>query len=447
MAALADAAADRGEEEPLGPLLASPELAWLIFDHAAIGMTLVAPADGRFLRVNDALCALLGRSRAELLACTWPLLTHPDDLPLDLSLVQEVLEDRRETYQLTKRFLRPDGSVIHAQLSVACLRHPDRRVRLFVSQIVDLTALYQSQQELQQQQSLRHAALQRSEQRLQLLARSSAETFFVLREGRITWVSAAIAALGWSEEQWCHQTPDAFLDPAGALAGLGLQRGLAPGETLEWRDRIRDAQRQWHWAQFTARPYSDPDRPGVGVLVSFTLIDAQLAREQQLLQEIRTDHLTQLLSRRAILDGLQQQMRRCRGTGEQLALIFIDLDHFKVVNDTYGHSAGDGVLRAVAQRIQGSLRRGDRAGRLSGDELLVVLQGVANLQSTVAIAEQLRRSVVAHPVATETASIPVSLSLGVTLVRPDESCEDLIARADRAMYAAKRAGRNRVEAF
>ena len=447
MVALADAAADRGEEEPLGPLLASPELAWLIFDHAAIGMTLVAPADGRFLRVNDALCALLGRSRAELLACTWPLLTHPDDLPLDLSLVQEVLEDRRETYQLTKRFLRPDGSVIHAQLSVACLRHPDRRVRLFVSQIVDLTALYQSQQELQQQQSLRHAALQRSEQRLQLLARSSAETFFVLREGRITWVSGAIAALGWSEEQWCHQTPDAFLDPAGALAGLGLQRGLAPGETLEWRDRIRDAQRQWHWAQFTARPYSDPDRPGVGVLVSFTLIDAQLAREQQLLQEIRTDHLTQLLSRRAILDWLQQQMRRCRGTGEQLALIFIDLDHFKVVNDTYGHSAGDGVLRAVAQRIQGSLRRGDRAGRLSGDELLVVLQGVANLQSTVAIAEQLRRSVVAHPVATETASIPLSLSLGVTLVRPDESCEDLIARADRAMYAAKRAGRNRVEAF
>jgi diguanylate cyclase (GGDEF)-like protein/PAS domain S-box-containing protein len=432
---------------PEDPLLAVPGLAWRVMEHAAIGMALVAPEDGRFLRVNAALCRLLGRSRKDLLQCRWPQLTHPEDLALDLPLLQEVLDDRRDAYRLNKRFRRPDGSLIHAQLSVACLRHPDRSVRLFISQIVDLTALHQAQEELQRQQSQRHAALQRSEQRLQLLARSSAETFFVLRQGRITWVSGAIAALGWTEEQWRDQAPDALLDASGALAGMALDRGLKPGETLEWRDRIRDAEGRWHWARFTARPYDDPDRPGEGVLVSFTLIDAQLEREQQLLHELSTDELTQLLSRRAILERLQQQMRRCRSSGTQLALIFIDLDHFKSVNDSYGHTAGDAVLRAVAQRIKASLRRGDLAGRLSGDELLVVLQGVPALNSAVQIAEALRRSTVARPVEAEGVSVPVSLSLGVTLVRPEESCEDLIARADRAMYAAKRAGRNRVEAF
>ena len=105
------------------------------------------------------------------------------------------------------------------------------------------------------------------------------------------------------------------------------------------------------------------------------------------------------------------------------------------------------VLPVVAQRLKAALRRGDQAGRLAGDELLVILQGVPDLESATVIAEALRRTVVAQPVVTDEVSIAPSLSIGVTLVRADESCEDLIGRADRAMYAAKRGGRNRVEAF
>ncbi|HET7901890.1 MAG TPA: PAS domain S-box protein, partial [Candidatus Nanopelagicales bacterium] len=106
--------------------------------HATIGMAIIAP-DGTFLEVNPALCAMLGRTEEEMLAASWQELTHPDDLEVDVALVQELLDGRRESYRLAKRYLRPDGAVVFGDLSVGCVRDDSGAVEFFVSQIVDQT--------------------------------------------------------------------------------------------------------------------------------------------------------------------------------------------------------------------------------------------------------------------------------------------------------------------
>ncbi|MEI6621988.1 MAG: PAS domain S-box protein [Actinomycetes bacterium] len=111
------------------------ELAML---HSGVGMTIVSP-EGRFLEVNPALCEILGRGEAELLAATWQELTHPDDLAVDEGLVTDVIAGRRDSYRLSKRFLKPNGTIVWGDLSVSCVRRASGAVRYFVSQITDVS--------------------------------------------------------------------------------------------------------------------------------------------------------------------------------------------------------------------------------------------------------------------------------------------------------------------
>ena len=119
-------------------LAESEERLRLAMDRSAVAMNLNGP-DGRFLRVNDAMVRLFGRSRAELLACTWQELTHPEDLAADEALGAELVAGVRDSYRMTKRYLRPDGSVIWGDLTVSCVRAPDGSVEYAIAQIVDVT--------------------------------------------------------------------------------------------------------------------------------------------------------------------------------------------------------------------------------------------------------------------------------------------------------------------
>ncbi len=132
--------------------------------------------------------------------------------------------------------------------------------------------------------------------------------------------------------------------------------------------------------------------------MSFRTIDAEVALEQDLEHRARYEPLTGLLNRAELLQRLQALAsgRRRRGDG-RLMLLFCDLDRFKEVNDRHGHQAGDTVLRAVAERVRAVVRSGDLAGRMGGDELLVVLVGIQEAGDALAVAEKLRRSL-AEPI-------------------------------------------------
>ncbi len=153
------------------------------------------------------------------------------------------------------------------------------------------------------------------------------------------------------------------------------------------------------------------------------------------------DPLTNVLTRRVFMDACAQELARCRRHGRSMALLLMDIDHFKGVNDTHGHQMGDRVLLDFAQRITGLLRRPDLLARFGGEEFVLLLPETT-LDEALAVAERILARV-AEP---GEGLPPITVSVGVATNRPDEAeIDTLLARADKALYKAKDEGRNRVE--
>lgn len=156
------------------------------------------------------------------------------------------------------------------------------------------------------------------------------------------------------------------------------------------------------------------------------------------------DALTGVLNRRAIRDVLRKELARCRREKNTLGVILADVDHFKRINDHYGHAAGDAVLVTAVQRISASLRSYDVVGRYGGEEFLIIAPG-CDLEFAKKLAERIRAAIGDEPIDLGNEMTKISMSLGVTLGTADSDPEFLVAQADTAMYLAKRRGRDRVE--
>jgi len=167
-----------------------------------------------------------------------------------------------------------------------------------------------------------------------------------------------------------------------------------------------------------------------------------LELEQNLLRtQLEQDALTGASSRTSLLRELQGAIARCEKTGQPLAVIMADLDHFKVVNDTQGHLVGDRVLAEVATRIKAALREFDLVGRYGGEEFVVLLENTS-LHTAHQIAERIRQHIGSQPVHTSSQNIETTISQGLAMWMEGDDRESLLKRADQAMYAAKKAGRN-----
>jgi diguanylate cyclase (GGDEF)-like protein len=155
------------------------------------------------------------------------------------------------------------------------------------------------------------------------------------------------------------------------------------------------------------------------------------------------DGLTGLLNHRAFEGRIREEVARADRAREQLALIALDLDHFKRVNDTWGHPTGDEVLEHIARIVQSHARAGDGCFRTGGEEMAVLCPG-ADAESARAIAERIRVSVACHPLYTADGPVVVTVSAGVAVRRTAEDVNAWVRRADDALYRAKETGRNRV---
>ena len=285
------------------------------FTHAAIGMALVG-VDGRFLKVNRALCSILGFTDAELLATDFQSLTHADDLPADLDLVAQLLAGEIDHYHLEKRYLRRDKQIVWTLLSVSLVRNAADLPEFFVAQVQDIS------------------------------------------------------------------------------------------------DRKR--------------------------------ADFELQRlNSQLVDLANRDPLTQLLNRRGMLVQLELLVAAAREKRAPLSCVLLDVDHFKQLNDTFGHRVGDMVLCEVAEVLRESCRKSDIYARYGGEEFLVVCPDTPPAGAYL-LAERIRQKLQARAFSTGAESFIVAGSFGVAAWQPEHtSIDDLIAAADQALYAAKRAGRDR----
>ena len=183
---------------------------------------------------------------------------------------------------------------------------------------------------------------------------------------------------------------------------------------------------------------------GLGLLMGLAAKLQQLRRDHDNAKHRATyDRLTSVMNRAAIEDGLRQAISDAHLNKRPLTVVFFDIDHFKRINDEYGHSAGDEALRTVAERTRNRLRATDLCGRYGGDEILVGLPG-ARLEQGLVVAEHLRRTISSNPPTVHGRMLPLSLSVGVAELRPGESFDQLLERADAALYASKAGGRDRV---
>jgi len=170
-------------------------------------------------------------------------------------------------------------------------------------------------------------------------------------------------------------------------------------------------------------------------------LDRSQRQQKTLRMDAATDSLTGLANRKTIINELERMLQQPPQEHRPVVAIMADIDHFKEVNDTYGHLVGDKVLTEISNRIRSALRDFDEVGRYGGEEFLLVLNG-ANLVTAKNVAERIREHVTSQPINLQGVEIRASISLGVAAAHPGEKTDSVLARADKALYAAKAAGRN-----
>lgn len=181
----------------------------------------------------------------------------------------------------------------------------------------------------------------------------------------------------------------------------------------------------------------------LGRLVRERTSELQAANEQ-LRRLASTDELTGLLNRRALMQQLELEYAEARNHGAPLSIVMLDLDAFKALNDRHGHLAGDDALRGVATIVRDCCRSIDHVGRYGGEEIMIVLVQ-ADLETAMPVAERMRVAIASTALPHGTDALHLTASIGVATLQPEERAQDLVARADAALYRAKRAGRNTVE--
>ena len=284
-------------------------------------------------------------------------------------------------------------------------------------------------------------------EQFRMLAENSSDVVArVDRNGKVMWVSPSIETLlGWPAAECIGRHDVDFVTIREDREQLLLARLKAmSGHHGVLRTQMATKSNGTPWVEIRVSPYRNAEGYVDSVVAALHMIDAEVTAQRILEHRASTDELTQLPNRQQALTRIAALKNR---VGKCTAVLWCDIDHFKVVNDTHGHAAGDAVLKALAERIRGCLRSTDDIGaRIGGDELLILLNGVRDLQDAADVAEKLRRRA-AEPIPTAAGPITVTLSIGATLARPDETVDALLARADDAMYEAKKCGRNQVVAI
>ncbi|MHB1444086.1 MAG: putative bifunctional diguanylate cyclase/phosphodiesterase [Acidimicrobiales bacterium] len=294
-------------------------------------------------------------------------------------------------------------------------------------------------------------ALRSSEERFRSLVEESADVIVVFdAQGLVTFVSASLErVLGYAPQDWIGRSPTDCLHPADRdlLARRWEDMMRSPDTTARADIRVVAADGSWRWCALVLRNLLT--EPSIEAVVgNFTDITERVQLEVQLRHQAFHDPLTNLANRALLADRIGHALARSERSREEVAIILFDLDGFKTVNDSLGHSTGDRLLQKVSDRLLANLRSGDTAARLGGDEFAVLVEGIDALSRARRLAERLIQSL-ASPLALPGRDVVVQASFGLAAPDPAHatSAEELLRNADVAMYRAKAAGKGGLAIF
>jgi len=396
------------------------------FDQSPIGMAIVDTL-GRVVQANDRFAAMLGRSQADLANIPFSEITHPDDINADMQLFREVLAGSRDGYKIDKRYLRGDGGIVEAALTVSAIRNRAGEILRFISQIEDVTEQRQAQRKLVE-----------SHAQLTLAMEAVPGGFWHMDIASRHFETSERLAKFISGRDGEKMTLPAYLAqvPMEDRAGTDLSaliEGRVDHSSAEYRLDTVNGRR---WIRCDRRllrdVYGDPYAI-VGVAIDFTKERHELLSSQE---EAYTDALTGLLNRR----GLAQHFKEIDDRAA-IAVLAVDLDGFKSINDTIGHDAGDAVLVDTARKLRSIVRSGDLVARLGGDEFAVILLE-ADQQWLQQVAQRVNEAM-RQALTFGKARIVVRGSVGGVLSsRRDAALVTLLTAADERLYKAKAAGKD-----
>lgn len=379
----------------------------------------------RVVAANPAFCAMTGYSLDELRGGTLKCLQGEDTDPLVIDSLRECLREARFFDGTTVNY-RKDGSPYVVHWNISPVRDENGVLTHFVSIQQDISETVQMAQENQ------------------LLARAldatSDSVVVTDAKARITFANNAFFQLtGYGPSEVLGKTPamlrsgqhdEAFY----AELNTTIKAGRAFRATFT--NRRRDGT-LYHAEQSISPIIDEKGRITHYISVSKD-ISERVLKEQSLQHEASHDPLTGLLNRRTGEQAVSAAVLAAHTTGRPLTLMMCDIDHFKQVNDQFGHTAGDRVIREVAQILRQALRGGDVVARWGGEEFLVLLDNCAQTQA-MALAERICQRVAMHR---DSDAGIVTVSLGIAALTSNEAVDELIARADNALYGSKHGGRN-----
>jgi len=416
--------------------------------QAAIVITDSTP---KILRVNRAFEEITGYTAAEAIGQNPRILSAPE-IRKSKAFYEEMWADLLSKGKWSGEVLdkRKNGAIYPKWLTITAVAAPDGTLTHYVGSFFDITERRKAEQ-----------ALRNSRENLDRLLNSMAEGMYgVDTDGNCTFVNQSfLKMLGYQNDNEVlgkhmhelihHSHADGSPHPANECKAYGayrLNQSINVFDEVFWRkDGVAIPVEYW----------SHPIMVGdvvTGAIVTFVDITERKKAEEDINRLAFYDPLTNLPNRRLLQDRLQQAMAVSTRSGRHGALLFLDLDHFKTINDTQGHTMGDLLLIEVARRLQSCVREGDSVARLGGDEFVVVLEELS-LQpdeaatQTELVAEKIR-SELGQPYMLESYEGHITPSIGITLYSGHlESVEDLLMHVDIAMYQAKAAGRNAIRFF
>lgn len=400
------------------------------FEQAAVGIAQLGP-DGRWLRTNERLCQMLGYTREELLQLSYQELSCQQDLAEELRQAGRLLKGSINAYRLDKRYVRQNGSLLWARLSVTLARDAGGIAQYFIAVVEDLSLHKEHEQALHQAATVFN----------------SSQEAVVIVDGRRRILS-------------CNP---AFGDITGVLPERAFGQRLTLNlQDSEDRDRYRGLWRgllsEGHWqGELNTRRLDnsplplwltanrvrgcDPQDPQYALVFS----DLSQTKESQarLAQLAHFDPLTELPNRFFAMQRLGHALERAQRHHEQVAVLLLDLDHFKTVNDGLGHPVGDELLVAIARRLQQRLRSEDTLARFDGDEFMVIIENLQSPEEAALIARALLHLFENPLPLSNDQEAYLGASIGISVYPEDGfGSDELMRNADAALNQAKVDGRN-----
>jgi diguanylate cyclase (GGDEF)-like protein/PAS domain S-box-containing protein len=394
-------------------------------------------SDGVYIELNEAWATLSGYRPEEALGKSSLDLGIWVD-PADRVRLVHLLETGQTVRNFDFQFRRKNGEIAEALMSADVIEM--RGEKCLLALLSDITERRRAERQL---------AL--SERRFADVVDAAGEYVWEADgDGVFTYLSPRVErVLGYTVAEMIGKTPYDFMPPEEAAR---VQTYFAtrpdqgkPIRNLEYIALTKDGRQIWQ--QVSGVPYFDAARNRLGFRGTGLDVTERKLAEQRIEELATRDSLTQLPNRRLLMDRLSQGLMSAQRNEELMGVLFIDLDRFKTINDSLGHSVGDALLKAVASRLSELMRRGDTLARLGGDEFVVVLDGLRHPEDAGAVAQKII-NVLSAPIVIDRRTLNTSASIGIS-VFPNDAIDGatLLRNADMAMYFAKEHGRHNYQFF